>query len=170
MALLAVPVHAEAYQARKIPRIDYVSGTGDAKNQGPYVEGQNFLIGLAMIDLRRVLAKRSYRIYRLRTDQNKSCRDIGAIFSVTGRRARHLYEASIKRIELKESGGEIHPEYSLSVRALNRIHLVFQKTDVTKREIVKALKSGNLHPDKVYGYGSKTHREVCKWAAVAARK
>jgi hypothetical protein len=29
---------AEAQQATKIPRIGYVSGTGNASNQGPYVE------------------------------------------------------------------------------------------------------------------------------------
>ena len=55
--LLAVAVIAEAQQPKKIPRIGYVSGTGDATNQGPYiealrhglrdlgyVEGKNFVI------------------------------------------------------------------------------------------------------------------------------
>ena len=36
VVLLAVA--AEAQQPAKIPRIGYVSGTGDASNQGPYVE------------------------------------------------------------------------------------------------------------------------------------
>jgi ABC-type uncharacterized transport system substrate-binding protein len=36
--LLACVVLAEAQQAGKVPRIGYVSGTGDAINQGPYVE------------------------------------------------------------------------------------------------------------------------------------
>jgi putative tryptophan/tyrosine transport system substrate-binding protein len=34
---LAVPL-AHAQQPKQIPRIGYVSGTGDANNQGPYVE------------------------------------------------------------------------------------------------------------------------------------
>jgi ABC-type uncharacterized transport system substrate-binding protein len=36
--LLAALPAAEAQQATRIPRIGYVSGTGDATNQGPYVE------------------------------------------------------------------------------------------------------------------------------------
>jgi putative ABC transport system substrate-binding protein len=56
LALATVP-SAEAQQPKKIPRIGYVSGTGDATNQGPYVgalrqglqqfgyvEGKNYLI------------------------------------------------------------------------------------------------------------------------------
>jgi ABC-type uncharacterized transport system substrate-binding protein len=55
--LLALCVPAQAQQATKIPRIGYVSGTGSASDQGPYVaalrqglrdlgyiEGKNFLI------------------------------------------------------------------------------------------------------------------------------
>jgi ABC-type uncharacterized transport system substrate-binding protein len=38
LVLLAVAVTAEAEQPTKIPRIGYVSGTGTATNQGPYVE------------------------------------------------------------------------------------------------------------------------------------
>src|SRR2546422_9543414 len=38
VVLLAVAVIAEAQQPARIPRIGYVSGTGDASNQGPYVE------------------------------------------------------------------------------------------------------------------------------------
>src|SRR5882724_5762371 len=38
VVLLAVAVMAEAQQPAKIPRIGYVSGTGDSSNQGPYVE------------------------------------------------------------------------------------------------------------------------------------
>src|SRR6185503_16988814 len=36
--LLAVAVIAEAQQPTKIPRIGYISGTGNETNQGPYVE------------------------------------------------------------------------------------------------------------------------------------
>lgn len=36
--LFALCSSAEAQQATKIPRIGYVSGTGNASNQGPYVE------------------------------------------------------------------------------------------------------------------------------------
>jgi putative ABC transport system substrate-binding protein len=36
--LLALTFPAEAQQAKKIPRVGYVSGTGDASDQGPYVE------------------------------------------------------------------------------------------------------------------------------------
>ena len=36
--LFALSVSVEAQQPAKIPRIGYISGTGDASNQGPYVE------------------------------------------------------------------------------------------------------------------------------------
>ena len=36
--MLAVAVIAEAQQPTKIPRIGYISGTGNETNQGPYVE------------------------------------------------------------------------------------------------------------------------------------
>jgi putative tryptophan/tyrosine transport system substrate-binding protein len=36
--ILASGYFAQAQQPAKIPRIGYVSGTGDALNQGPYVE------------------------------------------------------------------------------------------------------------------------------------
>jgi putative tryptophan/tyrosine transport system substrate-binding protein len=55
--LLSLSVPIQAQQPPKIPRIGYVSGTGDASNQGPYVEalrqglrdlgyveGKNFII------------------------------------------------------------------------------------------------------------------------------
>ena len=38
VVLLAVAVIAEAQQPTKIPRIGYISGTGNETNQGPYVE------------------------------------------------------------------------------------------------------------------------------------
>lgn len=38
LALFAIGVSAEAQQPKKIPRIGYVSGTGTASDQGPYVE------------------------------------------------------------------------------------------------------------------------------------
>jgi len=56
-SLLALSLSAQAQQPTKIPRIGYLSGTGDASNQGPYVaalrqglrdlgyiEGKNFAI------------------------------------------------------------------------------------------------------------------------------
>src|SRR5262245_39074465 len=36
--ILAVVQTTEAQQPAKVPRIGYVSGTGDATNQGPYVQ------------------------------------------------------------------------------------------------------------------------------------
>ena len=38
VGLLAVPMSARAQQPAKIPRVGYVSGTGSATEQGPYVE------------------------------------------------------------------------------------------------------------------------------------
>ena len=38
LALFAIGVSAEAQQPKKIPRIGYVSGTGTASDQGPYME------------------------------------------------------------------------------------------------------------------------------------
>ena len=38
VVLLAVAVIAEAQQPAKVPRIGYVSATGNASDQGPYVE------------------------------------------------------------------------------------------------------------------------------------
>lgn len=103
----------------------------------------------------------------MRTEQNKSFREIGAVIGRTGNRARQLYEAGIKRIELKNSGDEKIPEYSLSVRALHCIERALGITDAIKKQIVQALKTGKLHPDNIYGYGWKAHREVCAWAGVS---
>src|SRR5256712_1638721 len=51
VVLLAVAVIAEAQQPAKIPRIGYVSGTGDASNQGPYVEAlRQGLRGLGYVE------------------------------------------------------------------------------------------------------------------------
>ena len=36
--LLAIAFFAEAQEAKKIPRIGYLSASGDTKNPGPYVE------------------------------------------------------------------------------------------------------------------------------------
>jgi putative tryptophan/tyrosine transport system substrate-binding protein len=58
IGFILVSIHfAEAQQPSRMPRIGYVSGTGDASNQGPfvealrqglrdlgYVEGKNFII------------------------------------------------------------------------------------------------------------------------------
>jgi len=110
--------------------------------------------------------KRSYRVYRMRTDEKKSFREIGKVIGRSERRSRQLFEAGIKRIELKKSGGESKPEYSLSGRALHCIYRAFQNTSVKKTEVIRALKNGRLSPGKVRGYGWKTHREVCKWAGV----
>src|SRR6266403_5934304 len=38
VVILAFVHLAGAQQAKKVPRIGYISGTGDATNQGPYVE------------------------------------------------------------------------------------------------------------------------------------
>ena len=38
VAVLVFAVNAQAQQAKKIPRIGYVSGTGTPKDQGPFVE------------------------------------------------------------------------------------------------------------------------------------
>ena len=118
-------------------------------------------------DLLRLLDKSSYRVYRLRTDQNKSFREIGAAPGVSSRRARQLYDAGIKRIELKKCGGDVWPEFSLSLRAVHCIEKKFGRSDVHKREVIWALKRGKLLPGEPFGYGWKTHREVCAWAGVA---
>src|SRR5262245_20053869 len=121
------------------------------------------------VDHRSVLDKRSYAIYRLRTEQKKSFREIGEAIGRTSVRARQLYEASVRRIALKKRGGDIWPEFSLGERALHCIDRVFGGTDVTKAQVVRALKSGRLSPGKVRNYGPTTHREVCAWAGVARR-
>src|SRR5262245_58846101 len=105
------------------------------------------------VDHRSVLGKRSYRIYRLRTEQKKSFREIGVAIGRTGVRARQLYEASVKRIALKKREGDIWPEFSLGERALNCIDRVFGRTNVTKAEVIRALRSGRLRPGKVRNYG-----------------
>jgi hypothetical protein len=38
VALALVPSLADGQQQAKVPRIGYVSGTGDPSNRGPYVE------------------------------------------------------------------------------------------------------------------------------------
>jgi hypothetical protein len=117
--------------------------------------------------IRTLLGERSYRVYQMRTEQKKSFREIGAAIGRTGKRAHQLYRASLRRIELKRSGGEDNPEFSLNTRALHCIYRTFGRTNVTKEEVIQALLSGKLYPSGTYGYGWKTHREVCKWAGVA---
>jgi len=119
------------------------------------------------LDIRTLLGQRSYRVYQMRTEQKKSFREIGATIGRTGNRAHQLYRASLRRIELKRSGGENNPEFSLNTRAVHCIYKTFNKTDVAKSEVIRALKSGELRPGGTYGYGWKTNREVCKWAGVA---
>ena len=118
------------------------------------------------LDHRSVLDERSYRVYQLRTNERKSFREIGTAIGRTGSRARQLYEAGIKRIELKKRGGDIWPEFSLGERALHCIDRVFGRTDVTKAQVIRALKSGRLSPGEVRNYGWTTHRQVCAWAGV----
>jgi len=122
------------------------------------------------VDIRTLLDKRSYRVYQMRTKQKKTFRQIGAAIGRTRGRAQQLYRASLRRIELKMSGGENIPEFSLKTRAVHCIYRTFNKRDVTKSEVIGALKSGRLCPAGTYGYGWKTHREVCKWAGVSPEK
>jgi hypothetical protein len=118
------------------------------------------------IDLRSSPDKRSYRVYRLRTDEQKTFREIGALIGVSHGRAWQICRASIQRIELKKRGGDVWPEFSLSLRGIHCVHRAFRKTNVTKNDVIRALKNGKLRPGKVHNYGWKTHREVCKWAGV----
>jgi hypothetical protein len=117
-------------------------------------------------DTRGLLDKRSYRVYRLRTDHKKSFRKITAIMGLSHNRVHQIYQASIQRIELKKRGGDVWPEFSLSLRAIHCIERAFGRADVHKRDVKRELKSGKLSPGKVHNYGWKTHREVCKWAGV----
>jgi hypothetical protein len=118
------------------------------------------------IDIRSLLDKRSYRDYRLRAEQKKTFREVGAIMDLSRNRVHQIYRASVQRIELKKRGGDIWPEYSLSLRAIHCIERAFGRPDVHKRVVKRALESGKLSPGKVHNYGWKTHREVCKWAGV----
>jgi putative tryptophan/tyrosine transport system substrate-binding protein len=69
--MLAIIHFADAQQSSKIPRIGYISGTGDAYHQGPYVdalrqglkelgyiEGKNIVIEFAA-------PKQSWIVYRI---------------------------------------------------------------------------------------------------------
>jgi hypothetical protein len=129
--------------------------------------GANMSTDSDALDLRSLLDERSYRVYQMRTKQKKSFREIGAAIGRTDQRAHQLYHASLRRIELKRSGGENIPEFSLNTRAVHCIYKTFSRTNVTKSEVIEALKSGKLRPAETYGYGWKTHREVCKWAGVS---
>lgn len=59
----------------------------------------------------------------------------------------------------------VYPDIGLSYRAwrtLNRAGL-----PITKKAVIKALKSGRLSPTKgPSGYGPITHAEICRWAGV----
>ena len=119
------------------------------------------------LDIRTLLGERSYRVYQMRTNEKKSFREIGEAVGLSRNRAHQIYQASIKRIELKKCGGENKPEYSLSGRALHCIYRTFGKTNVTKNEVIRALKGGKLRPGGTYGYGWKTNLQVCEWAGVS---
>ena len=120
-------------------------------------------------DIQRLLDKRSYRVYRLRTAQKKTFREIGTVLGLSHNRVHQIYQASIRRIELKKRGGDVWPEYSLSLRAVNCIYKRFGRTNVTKRAVIRALKIRKLIPGQPKGYGWKTNCEVCAWAGVKCR-
>jgi hypothetical protein len=119
------------------------------------------------LGVRVLLDQRSYLVYEMRTKQKKSFREIGAAIGLTAKRAHQLYHASLRRIELRKSGGENNPEFALKTRAVHCLYKTFNKREITKSEVIEALKSGQLRPAGTYGYGWKTHREVCQWAGVS---
>jgi hypothetical protein len=81
-------------------------------------------------------------------------------------RVHQIYQAKVQRIDIKKRGGDIWPEFSLSLRAIHCIERAFGKANVNKNKVIRALKSAKLGPGKVHNYGWKTHREVCAWAGV----
>jgi hypothetical protein len=81
-------------------------------------------------------------------------------------RVHQIYQASVQRIELEKQGGDVWPEYSLSLRSVHCIYKRFGRTNVKKSAVIRALKSHKLFPGQPKGYGWKTHREVCVWAGV----
>jgi DNA-directed RNA polymerase specialized sigma subunit len=58
-------------------------------------------------DISNLLDKRSYRVYRLRIEQNKTFREIEAIMGLSRNRFHQIYQASVQRIELKKRGGDV---------------------------------------------------------------
>src|SRR6267142_1203757 len=61
VVLLAVAVIAEAQQPAKVPRIGYVSGSGDPKTPGPLVEGfRQGLRDLGYIEGKNILVEYRY--------------------------------------------------------------------------------------------------------------
>ena len=101
-------------------------------------------------DIRGLLDKRSYPVYRRRKKEQKSFREIGEALGQSHNRVHQIYQASIQRIELKRRGGDIWPECSLSLRAIHCIYRAFGKTNVTKNAVIPALKNGKLRPGKVH--------------------
>ena len=68
IGILANTHFAGAQQPAKIPRIGYVSGTGDASNQGPYVEAlRQGLRDLGYIEGRNIIIE--YRGAEGKTDR-----------------------------------------------------------------------------------------------------
>jgi hypothetical protein len=121
------------------------------------------------IDIPGLLDKRTYRVYRLRTDEKKTFREIAANMGLSRNRVHQMYQASVQQIEPKKRGGDVWPEFSLSLRAIHCTERKFGRANVHERVVKRALKSGQLSPGKVHNYGWKTHREVCKWVGVTAR-
>jgi hypothetical protein len=105
----------------------------------------------------------------LRTEQKKTYREIAVALGLLHNRVHQIYQASVQRTDLKKRGGDVWPEYSLSLRTIHCIETRFGRADVHKRQVKRALTSGKMHPGEPFGYGWKTHRHVCKWAGVTAR-
>jgi hypothetical protein len=96
------------------------------------------------LDIPGLLDKRSFRVYRLRIDQKKILREIGVALDLSHNRVHQIYQAKVQRIDIKKRGGDIWPEFSLSLRAIHCIERAFGKANVNKKKVIRALKSGKL--------------------------
>lgn len=116
----------------------------------------------------RILDRRSYKICRLRIQERKTFGEIAGIFNLTTDRVEQIYRAAVRRIDLRQRGRTDSAQNCLSVRALHALDKTFNTTEVTRPEVLQALRRQRLHPYVTKNYGWKTHHEICQWAGLFA--
>jgi hypothetical protein len=78
-------------------------------------------------------------------------------------RVNQLYHDAKNRKNYHELGSSNDVFYGLSTRAINCIYWFGIET---KDQLLDAIQSYGLYPNKTRNYGWKTHREICDWLKI----